>query len=69
MPLEQLEEDQLNSLKKLLHDHKGEKQLHFTLYDREDKVKLNMPSRKHKVNISKELLGELTNKKLLYQLN
>ena len=43
MPLEQLKEDQLADLKKLLGDHKGDKQLHFTLYDREDQVKLNMP--------------------------
>ena len=56
-------------MKELFKSHKGDAQLHFTMYDREDKVKLNMPSRKHKVSISKELLDALTEKEVPFKLN
>jgi DNA polymerase-3 subunit alpha len=39
------------------------------VYELEEKVKLNMPSRKHKVNISQELLDELEKEQVSYKLN
>jgi len=50
-------------------NHKGDKQLHFALYDLEEEVKLNMPSRKTKVAINKELLQELNAQEVMYKLN
>jgi DNA polymerase-3 subunit alpha len=69
MPISQLQEHRIKLLKEVLNAHKGESQLHFTMYDVEDKVKLNMPSRKQKVAISKELLDELKEKEIVYKLN
>jgi len=69
MPINHLAEKRIEKLKDLFNTHKGEKQLHFTLYDVEEKVKLNMPSRKTKVAISKELLDELKEQEVTYKLN
>ncbi|MBT8261326.1 MAG: DNA polymerase III subunit alpha [Bacteroidia bacterium] len=69
IPIDNLQEDTINELKELLKMHKGDKQLHITMYDMEDKLKLNMPSRKQKVEISKELLEELKEMELKYKLN
>jgi DNA polymerase-3 subunit alpha len=69
MPVEALAEDKINTLKDLFKMHKGDKQLHFVIYELEDKIKLSMSSRKHKVNISQELLDELTREQVSYRLN
>jgi DNA polymerase-3 subunit alpha len=69
MPIDQLQEHRIKLLKEVLKAHKGDSQLHFMMYDVEDKVKLNMPSRKQKVAISKELLDELKEKEIVYKLN
>jgi len=69
MPIGELQEKRIKVLKDLIKSHKGDAQLHFTMYDREDKVKLNMPSRKHKVAISKELLDALRDEEVVYKLN
>jgi DNA polymerase-3 subunit alpha len=69
MPVQALEEDKINSLKELFKMHKGDKQLHFEIYELEDKIKLSMPSRKQKVTISQELLDELEREQVSYRLN
>ena len=69
MPINDLAEKRIAILKDLFRSHKGDKQLHFTLYDTEDEVKLNMPSRKTKVAISKELLNQLKEEEVSYKLN
>ena len=69
MPLNDLREGKIDSLKHLVKTHKGEKQLFFVVYENEEKIHLTMPSRKHKINISKELLDELDREQLHYKLN
>ncbi len=69
MPIEELAEDRIKKLKDLFKMHKGDKQLQFVIYEMEEKVKLNMPSRKQKVNISQELLDELEREQVQYKLN
>ncbi|MEZ4874304.1 MAG: DNA polymerase III subunit alpha [Flavobacteriaceae bacterium] len=69
MPISDLAEKRIDLLKQLMKNHKGDKQLHFALYDVEDEVKLNMPSRKTKVAINKELLQELNAQEVMYKLN
>jgi DNA polymerase III, alpha subunit (EC 2.7.7.7) len=69
MPIEELAEDRIKKLKELLKMHKGDKQLQFVIYEMEEKVKLSMPSRKQKVNISQELLDELEKEQVSYRLN
>ena len=69
LPIDQLHEKRIATLKDLFGAHKGDAQLHFTLYDMEEEVKLNMPSRKTKVAISKELLEALQAEEVVYKLN
>src|SRR5690606_25462049 len=69
IPLNDLKDEKINSLKNLVKTHKGEKQLFFVVYENEEKIHLTMPSRKHKINISKELLNELEREQLSYKLN
>jgi DNA polymerase-3 subunit alpha len=69
MPIEQLAEDRIKKLKALFKSHKGDKQLQFVIYEMEEKVKLNMVSRKQKVNISQDLLDELEKEQVSYRLN
>ncbi len=69
IPLSDLKDGRIDSLKKLIKIHKGEKQLFFVVYENEEKIQLTMPSRKHKVNISKKLLDELGLEQIRYKLN
>ncbi|MAY22556.1 MAG: DNA polymerase III subunit alpha [Flavobacteriaceae bacterium] len=69
MPITDLAEKRIQLLKDLFKTHKGDKQVHFTLYDFEDEVKLNMPSRKTKISINRELLDELKANEVSYKLN
>ncbi|QNJ97198.1 DNA polymerase III subunit alpha [Constantimarinum furrinae] len=69
LPIDQVKEDRIKHLKDLFKMHKGDKQLHFVVYEVENKLKLNMPSRKHKVAISRELLDELEKEQVRYRLN
>ena len=64
-----LEEEKITSIKELLHMHKGSHALNFVVYDNEESIKLQMPSRKQKVKISQELLDELTEQDVHYKLN
>lgn len=69
IPISDLHEERIKRLKGLFKTHKGDKQLHFVIYEMEDKLKLNMPSRKQKVNISQELLDELHKEQVRFKLN
>ncbi|RMA66377.1 DNA polymerase III subunit alpha [Ulvibacter antarcticus] len=69
MPLEELKDEKIDMLKDLFTTHKGDKHLHFVIYQLEDKLKLNMPSRKQKVMISNELLEILDKEEISYRLN
>lgn len=69
LPINDIAEKRIAVLKQLFKNHKGDKQLHFTVYDSEEAVKLNMPSRKTKVAINKELLQELKEQEVMYKLN
>lgn len=69
MPIEQVKDDAVMILKELFNKHKGEKQLHFTVYEVQDKIKLSMPSRTQKIKITTSLLHELTASQVKYRLN
>ena len=69
MQIDDLAAKRIEVLKDLFKTHKGEKQLHFTMYDMAEKVKLNMPSRKTKIDINKELLDALQEQEVVYKLN
>ncbi|SFN41534.1 DNA polymerase III, alpha subunit [Bizionia echini] len=64
-----LEESKISQLEGLLNSHVGDHALNFIVYDNEEQIKLNMPSRKQKVQISQELLLELERNDVFYKLN
>ena len=66
---EEIKEERIDILKSLISSHKGNHTLNFTIHEAESKIKLTMPSRKQKVNISNTLLTELESQNLFYKLN
>lgn len=64
-----LQEKRIKALKDTLISHKGKHPLNFVVYEMEDEIKLNLSSRKQKVNISSELLGFLEEQEVHYKLN
>lgn len=47
----------------------GKKPLSFVVYDIEEQIKLNLPSRSFKVDISNDLIETLTNEQIHFKLN
>ena len=64
-----LQEKRIRELKKTLTSHKGNHPIGFIIYEMEEEIKLNLSSRKQKVNISSELLSTLEAQEVLYKLN
>ena len=67
--LDDIEETKIDEIKKLLVKHKGDHNLSFSVYDEKEKIKIDMQTTKHKINISPELLELLDHKKIYYKLN
>ena len=67
--LDDIEEDKIDKIKKLLVKHKGDHNLSFVVYDEKEKMKIDMHTSKHKINISQELLELLDQGKIYYKLN
>ena len=65
----QLKEDNIMELKDILVSHSGSHPLNFIVYEMKEKIKVNMTSRKQKINISSELLMQLKEKEVHYKLN
>lgn len=64
-----IKDENIDNLKELLHMHKGDHALNFVVYEQEEAIKLQMSSRRQKVQISQELIDELTAKDIRYKLN
>ncbi|WP_431133668.1 DNA polymerase III subunit alpha [Psychroserpens mesophilus] len=64
-----LKEQRITKLKDLFRIHEGNHALNFVIYDNDEEIKLNLPSRKQKVKISQSLLQELENNDVYYKLN
>ncbi len=67
--IDELKEKGISELKDTLISHKGDHALNFVVYEMEEQIKVNLLSRKQKVQISSELLTELTEKEVHYKLN
>ena len=69
LPLPKLTENQIKQLKDIFTAHPGEKQMVFTVFDPNEKIKLTMLPKKQKISISKELLDQLKILEVDYKLN
>ena len=67
--IKDLNEQKVIEIQDLLRLHKGKHHLNFVVYDDEEELKLELKSRKQKVQISQELLTELQNQNIFYKLN
>ena len=69
MPIAEVQEERIAFLETLFAAHQGNHQVHFTIYERKEKIKIQMPSRTHKIAISTALLEELERQQVTYRLN
>ena len=67
--VKQLNESKIQDLKTLISLYKGDKGLYVDVFDTEEKIKLTLPSRKQRVEVSNELLLALEERNIHYRLN
>ncbi len=67
--IDELKEEKVHRLKDTLHSHKGDHPINFIIYEMEEQIKVNLSSRKQKVQISSELLHVLEENDVHYKLN
>ncbi|MEK6152320.1 DNA polymerase III subunit alpha [Flavobacteriaceae bacterium 3-367] len=69
LDIDHIAEENIRELKDTLVMHKGNHALNFVVYEMEEEIKVNLSSRKQKVQISSELLTALEEKAVHYKLN
>ena len=69
MPIKEVVDEKIDFLETLFKENPGKHQLHFTIYEMADKIKVQMPSRTHKIAISANLLNALDKEQVTYRLN
>ncbi|WP_297694932.1 DNA polymerase III subunit alpha [uncultured Eudoraea sp.] len=67
--IDQLREENIHALKDTLISYKGKHPLNFVIYEMNEEIKVNLSSRKQKVEITSELLHTLEEKDVHYKLN
>ena len=69
LPIEEVNNDHIINLKKIITDYKGDKHLELIIYETSEKIKITMPSKKFKIDISNDLLKRLEKEQISYKLN
>ena len=69
LEVKQLNETSIRDLKSIITPFKGDKGLYIDVFDAEEKIKLSLPSRKQRVEVSNELLKLLEEKNIHYKIN
>ena len=69
LEVKQLNETSIRDLKSIITPFKGDKGLYIDMFDTEEKIKLSLPSRKQRVEVSNELLKLLEEKNIQYKIN
>tara|TARA_R110002012_G_scaffold263456_1_gene446229 strand:+ start:63792 stop:68225 length:4434 start_codon:yes stop_codon:yes gene_type:complete len=67
--IDSLDEALIHNLKDTIRLHKGDHSLNFVVYEMQEEIKVDLISRKQKVQISSELLQSLEEQEVLYKLN
>ena len=57
--IDELKIEYVHQLKDMLVSHKGSHPLNFIIYEMEEEIKVNLSSRKQKVQITSELLASI----------
>ncbi|MCA0930964.1 DNA polymerase III subunit alpha [Lutimonas saemankumensis] len=69
VPIENISESNIERFDAVFKKHQGSQHLNFMIIDQKEKLKLNMPSRSSKINITKELIDELNENEWSFKLN
>ncbi|PKH50323.1 DNA polymerase III subunit alpha [Tenacibaculum sp. Bg11-29] len=69
MHLKEVNENRIKDLQHLFATNRGSQNLHFTIWDAEEKIELSLPSRNTKIKISNEFLKTLEEQHINYKLN
>lgn len=69
VPIEKISESNIEKFDTVFKKHQGSQHLNFMIIDHQEKLKLNMPSRSSKINITKELIDELNENEWSFKLN
>ena len=69
LDVNELKEERLRFINEVIAAHKGDKSLHFTLYEATEKIKLKTTSKKRKVQITQALLDALAAEDVMYKIN
>ena len=67
--IDELRKEGIHRLKDTLVSYKGDHPLNFVVYEMEEEIKVNLSSRKQKVQITSELLAVLEENEVHYKLN
>ena len=59
----------IKNISNIVDKYPGNQNLSFLVYDDDEKIKLEMPSEKQKVDISNDFLNDLKNSKIYFKLN
>ena len=68
-PIEGVDQQYIDTLVALTKKFKGKKSVHLAVYDQAKNLHLTMPSRTAKIDINRELIKTLSDKRLHYKLN
>lgn len=69
IPIQQVNEKSIAAFEKLFNGEKGKQSLRFVIYDTEEEIELDVPSRNTKIKITSELLNTLEAQHVSYKLN
>ena len=67
--LNEIKENTILNLETILKNNPGKQSLNFTVWDAKEKIKVNLPSRNTKINVSNELLATLESQQIDFKLN
>tara|TARA_R110002073_G_scaffold313380_2_gene485263 strand:- start:31067 stop:35446 length:4380 start_codon:yes stop_codon:yes gene_type:complete len=69
LPIEQVNENSIQGFESLFKDNAGKQSLRFVIYDVEEEIELDVPSRNTKIKITGELLSTLEEQHVNFKLN
>jgi DNA polymerase-3 subunit alpha len=69
IPIQQINDKSIAAFERIFKDNKGKQSLSFTIWDAEEQIELNVPSRNTKIKITSELLQTLEQQHVNFKLN